>query len=99
MSKTYYSEYVTHCLKFYAKHPQPEQFRSITDERNWKACEEAVKTLSHTDKDMLLRIYSEGDTVPDTIYKIAKEQGIDQNKIWKLVHNIEHKIAKKRGLL
>lgn len=98
MSRTFYSEYVNHCLRFYARHENPK-FRSDTDKHNWKACDNALKSFSDNDREMLLYIYREGDTVPDNIYQLAKERNVSQDSLWKLVNEIERKVAKKRGLL
>lgn len=98
MSRTFYSEYVNHCLRFYARHENPK-FRSDADKHNWKACDNALKSFSDNDREMLLYIYREGDTVPDNIYQLAKERNVSQDSLWKLVNEIERKVAKKRGLL
>lgn len=98
MSRTYYSEYVNHCLRFYTRHGRPK-FHSETDKHNWAACDNALKSFSDNDRAMLLYIYREGDTVPDNIYQLAKTKGISQDSIWKLVNELERKVAKRRGLL
>ena len=48
---------------------------------------------------MLLYIYREGDTIPDNVYQIAKAKGLRQDSVWKLVNELERKVAKRRGLL
>lgn len=99
MAKTYYSEYVNHCLRFFVRNQEPRKFRSASDKHNWEACEDAFRNLSNSDRDILVQIYSSGDTVADTVYEISKERGIAQDKIWKLVNVVEHKVAKRRGLV
>ena len=64
MSRTFYSEYVNHCLRFYARHDRPK-FHSEADKHNWAACDSALKSFSDNDRAMLLYIYREGDTVPE----------------------------------
>lgn len=96
--KTYYSDFVNHCLRFYARHPEPT-FKSDTEKKNWISCDSVLKGLSETDREMLTAIYADGDTLPDCVFKQAKERGIRQDCIWKLIGDVERKIAKQRGLL
>lgn len=98
MSRTFYSEYVNHCLRFYARHEKPS-FHSDADKKNWLACESALKGFSDNDREMLLTIYRGGDTIPDNVYQLAKSKGIKQDSIWKLIGELERKVAKRRGLL
>lgn len=96
--KTFYSEYVQHCMRFYARHPHPT-FRSEADKLNWKACESAVKTFNRGEKDIIMTVYREGDTIPDNVYTVSIDLGIKQDIIWKLINELERKVAKRRGLL
>lgn len=96
--KTFYSEYVQHCMRFYARYPHPE-YRSEADKLNWNACDSAMKCFNEKDKEILLTIYREGDTIPDNIYKLSTEKNIKQDNLWKLVNVLERKVAKRRGLM
>lgn len=96
--RTYCSDYIQHCMRFYARHPNPK-FRSDADKQNWYACEHALKGFTDADRDILLFIYREGDTIPDNVYRVSVQKNIKQNKIWALVNELEHKIAKRRSLI
>lgn len=96
--RAFYSDYVNHCLRFYARHSRPI-FHSEADKKNWNACESALKSFSDSDRDILLTIYIEGDTIPDNVYQMAKNKGIKQDTIWKLIGELERKVAKRRGLI
>lgn len=98
MSRAFYSEYVNHCLRFYARHPNPK-FKSDADKHNWAACNSAFKGFSDSDREMLLTIYREDDTIPDNVYQMAKYKDIKQDSVWKLINDLERKVAKRRGLL
>lgn len=98
MSKTFYSEYVSHCIRFYARHDAPT-FRSKVDEENWRACDSAFRSFPEKDREMLIGIYRDRNTIPDNVYQAAKITGKDQNMIWKLISDLERKVAKRRGLL
>lgn len=97
--RSFYSDYVNHCLRFYSRHPKPNHFRSEADRKNWQSCDTALKGFSDTDREMLITIYREGDTIPDNVYQMAKKLNIKQDSIWKLVNELERKVAKRRGLL
>lgn len=96
--RAYYSEFVGHCLRFYASHPDPK-FKSEADKKNWYACDNALKGFSDSEREMLTTIYSEGDTIPDNVYQMARKMNVKQDVIWKLLNDLERKVAKRRGLL
>ncbi len=96
--RTYYSDYIRHCMRFYARHPHPK-FHSDAEKRNWYACENALKRFTDTEKDILLFIYREGDIVSDNVYRVSVDRNIKQDSIWTLINKLEQQIAKKRGLL
>lgn len=96
--RTFYTQYVQHCMRFYTRHPHPK-FRSDADKQNWNACNSALKGFSPSEVDILMTVYREGDTVPDNIYKVSVDRNIKQDNIWKLVNELERKVAKRRGLL
>lgn len=96
--KTFYSEYVRHCMRFYARHPQPK-FRTEVDKLNWYACDNAIKGFSEKEQAILLTVYHLGDTIADNIYRISVECKLNQDVIWTLLDSLERKVAKKRGLI
>lgn len=96
--RTFYSEYVQHCMRFYSRHSNPK-FRSDADKQNWHACDSALKGFTGKERDMLLTVYREGDAIPDNIYNLSVALNIKQDIIWKLVNELERKVAKRRGLV
>lgn len=96
--RTFYSEYVNHCLRFYVRHPNPK-FHSAADKNNWLACKDALEGFTDKERDLLIAIYRDGDTVADNVYQTAKLNGMKQDTVWKLVNELERKVAKRRGLL
>lgn len=102
--KPYYSEFVRHCLRYYIKTLDDGKggcpiFRSEAERANWSACNSALKDLSEGDMDMISYIYRPGDTIPDKIYMLAKERGVNQDSIWSFINTTERKVARKRGLV
>ncbi len=98
MARTFYSEYVTHCMRFYARHPDP-WFKSDADKKNWLACDNTLKQFTQEDREILVTVYREGDTISDNVYEVSKKLGIKQDTVWALIGELEHKIAKRRGLI
>ena len=99
MAKNYYSSYIEHCMRFYARYPVPTTFRSDVDEKNWRACETFLKEFSAKEREYLLIVYREGDTLVDNVYKLSEFENIKQDKLWELIKTFERKIAKCRGLI
>lgn len=96
--RTFYAEYVQHCLRFYTRYPNPE-FRSDTDKQNWNACDRAMKDFTDKERDILMTVYREGDTISDNVYKVSVDRNMKQDTIWNLTNRLERKVATYRGLL
>ena len=100
MSRTYYSDYVRHALRFYTRNlVQKPHFKTDIDKDNWLSCDRVVKTYSNENVAIITDVYSGYDTLPDEVYNASKKYNIDQNIIWDLMKEVERKIAKKRGLI
>lgn len=99
MARNFYSAYIEHCMRFYARYSHVNCFRSDADRKNWFACEDALKEFSETDRERLICIYREGDTISDNVYQLAKKENINQDSVWKLIGDLERKVAQKRGLI
>ena len=98
MSKPFYSDYVIHMLRYYARHDKKYSDNEIS-KLNWCACDSVLKTLPTKDRSILMDVYWESDTLADSIYQVSRQNGISQNNIWTLVRDVEAKIAKARGLI
>lgn len=96
--RTFYTEYVRHCLRFYARNPFVE-FPTTTDKRNWEACQTAFNSFSDDEKELLMYVYESRNTLADNVYELSKTKGIDQERIWELIGMLEREVAKKRGLI
>ena len=99
MTRPFYSEYVRHMLRFYTRNLSCYHFKSNVDLTNWNVCHEVLEPYSNRDKDILIYVYSNFDTLPDNVYNISIAHNIHQNIVWDLMKEFELKIAKKRGLL
>lgn len=97
--RTRYTDYVQSCLRWYVRHLDMQKFKSYAQKQDWKACHDAFEKFSESERQMLMAIYYERDTVPDNVYQVAEARGIKQNIIWGLVNELERRVAKRRGLL
>ena len=95
--RNYRTPYIQHCARFYVRTPNPK-FKSIAEKQDWYACENALKIFSDRDRDVLLFVYRESDTIPNNVYRCSVEKRIDQNRIWNLMVRFEQEIAELRGL-
>lgn len=95
----FYTDYARHCLRFYTRNLNASRFKSEVDKRNWLACVSAFKAYSERDRNILVSVYSNFDTLADNVYEAAKKYNINQALIWDMMKDIERKIAKKRGLI
>lgn len=98
MSRTFYSDYVRHCMRFYVKYPEPVFYNDV-GRHNWKACEKALKGFSEQEKRVLTEVYICGDTLVDNVFQVSEKQGVEPDIVWRIMHKLERKIAKERGLI
>jgi hypothetical protein len=84
-------------MRFYARHPQPD-FHCLVDEQDWQACSEALEDFTKADRELLLNIYREGDVLINSVHRASAERKVALNIIWKLITELERKVAVRRGL-
>ena len=99
MNRPFYTEYVRHCLRFYCRNLSMTRFRSDADKSNWLACHETFAERSDKDRDILVAVYGERDTLADNVYETAKKHGINQAIIWDMLKAVEKEVATRRGLI
>ena len=75
------------------------KFKNAAEKVNWLACHEVLSTLDPQDLKLVCDIYRRGDTVADNIYQISRSRRTSQGYYWRLVDDVEYKIAQKRGLI
>ena len=99
MSKPYYTDYVRHCLRFYVRNTDKPRFNSEVDKNNWYACQRAVERYAMDERAIIVYVYGMRDTLADNVYEIAKSHRIDQNIVWDMLKELEHRVARNRGLI
>lgn len=104
MSRPFYSEYVRHALRYYARnystsvegHPP---FKTDVDKCNWMSCHSVIQKYPLKEKNILVSVYGGFDTLADEVYGVSKRYSINQNEIWDLMKDAEKRIATRRGLI
>ena len=99
MNKPFYTDYVRHCLRFYARNPNMNRFNTLVDRENWYACHKAAENFPGDAKEVILQVYSLRDTLADNVYNVAQVNCIDQNILWDIIKELERNVAKNRGLI
>jgi hypothetical protein len=101
MSKTYYSEYINHILRFYIRHQNDKnlRFKTYAEKDNFISAQKVVSKLSNDEQKYINDIYMQGDTLADNIYKTSEKMNIEQFKLWTIVSKVSNQIAKERNLI
>jgi predicted patatin/cPLA2 family phospholipase len=74
-------------------------FKSHVDKINWLSCDNVLRKYTKRERDILTRVYSGYDTLPDEVYNASKEYKINQNFIWDLMKDVERAVAYRRELI
>ena len=104
MAKRFYTDYINHMLRFYARTVQSGdvmglKFTSEVDELNWRSVDRVLHNLPELDKYIIIEVFGRGDTLADNIYEVSKELVMNQDVIWTMLSKITYQIAKERGLV
>ena len=99
MNRPFYSEYVRHCARFYARNTEKPRFNTEVDKNNWYACDRVLDNYSEQDRTIIIQVYAMRDTIADNVFWVAQTYNLDQVVIWDKLKEFERRVAKKRGLL
>ena len=99
MNRPHYTDYVTHVAKFYSRNLYKDTFANPVDKANWWSCHNVISRYSIRDKNILLYIFGEYDTIADNIYQASVQYGLQQDIIWTLVKKFQKQVAIERGLI
>ncbi len=94
-----YTSYVRHAMRFYSRYLHIKEFKDKIDKANWLACHRAIQGYSPLDKDILVCVYGERDTLGDNVYNVSRRYGVHQDVVWEKMREFERKVAVERGLL
>ena len=94
-----YSEYVGHCMRFYARNTEHVLLRTPVDQANWLSCHKALKSFPLHEQKILLELYRRRDEMANTVHLVANTTGMTREAVWKLAAAFEKRAAQERGLL
>ena len=94
-----YTSYVRHAIRFYSRYLHIKEFRNETDRLNWLACHRAIQEYSSLNKDILVCVYGECDTLGDNVYNVSRRYGVHQDMVWEMMREFERRVAVERGLV
>ena len=97
-----YSDYVRHCLQHYTETAEvgtPPKFKNNTEKEVWLCCRDAISRLTEAEQEIAIELYTRGDTIPDKIFQISRAKRLPQQRLWRLVEELEYDIAQQRGLI
>lgn len=100
MNRPFYSDYVRHMMRFYARtataHPS---FKTEVDRVNWHTCKEVLSLYPQNDREILVKIYGGYDNLANEVHEVSQVSSIRASIIWDMMKEFERKVAQKRGLI
>lgn len=96
---SYYTTYVRHCLRFYARYEHLETFNSEADKQNWKACNKAVKKFNDNDRELLLTLYQSKGDFSEIVSDTSRLEDMNIEELWRMIRKLERAVATLRGLI
>ena len=91
--KTYYSDYVIHCLKFRIRYPEGN-FSNYIDKKKWMASDKIYNRLSNDEKFIISNLYStDNGNLRNNIQDTATAMNCRESTIWNLLSRVEHDLA------
>lgn len=93
-----YSEYVGHCMRFYARFDVRKP-KTLIEQANWLACDKALRSFPDRERAVLLEIYRRKGEMPSCVNLAAAKHGFTREAVWKLAAALEKRVAQERGLV
>lgn len=94
----YYSPFVSHCIKFFAKYPYADRFKTNADKLNWGAVKSSLDSYTKNEATILLKLYN-GNDLENNVATISRNIGMNKKSLWKIVRGFEYKVASNRGII
>jgi hypothetical protein len=97
--KPYYEDYITHAMRYYMSHTTPGDHKSPADAANWEACNAAIKEFQTYQVDILAEVYTRKGLLRDAVKETAEERRLNEDFVWKIIHQFSRSAALHRNLL
>ena len=99
--KRYYTDYVTHMIRFYLSTPETlkTEGKRKVDIENWVAVQSVWHRLGADDKKVLEQIFTITYRIPESVRVYCDKTGADYDSVGLLVKRTCAAIARNRGLI
>lgn len=103
-TKTYYTDYVNHMIRFYLTTPEGldlsvKSYSSASID-NWLAVQLVFRKINEKDVKLVQDVFGYGHYLPKAVDRYARDKGIeDTGDVWKVLNGVNAKIARVRGLV
>lgn len=97
--KPYYEDYITHAMRYYISHRTPGDHKSPADAANWEACDAAIKDSPTYQVAIIADVYTNKGLLREAVKKTAEERKLNEDYVWKIVHQFNRSAAHHRNLL
>lgn len=101
--RCYYTDYVNHMIRFYLSTPnginlQAREYTTASI-NNWSAVQLVFHKLDPVDADLVRGVFKYGHYLPKAVDDYCKENGANQDDVWRVLTKVNAKIARVRGLV
>ena len=79
-----------HVLRYYCKNPNGP----ARDVESWNAVHAVLNRLSDSEREIVLDIHGNGETVMAAIQRLSRERRCDAKRLWDLMNYVDRSIAK-----
>lgn len=101
-SRNYYTDYVSHMIRFYISRPDGIQVReySCAEVNNWHAVHAVFSDLDKEEAQLLTDVYRViAMPFSGAVSMCAYIHDMTENEVWKLIAHTNKRIAERRGLI
>ena len=92
-SRRYYSEYIGHFVRFFLIYPGQTRFRTPMEKQMYMAVNDVWNDMIPSEQEILKRLYL-AKPFSAEVPVVAKEYGLAEPSIWKMVLRFEDEIAR-----
>ena len=98
MSRKYYSEYAAHCIRLYLRVRDDDDLRRDSDRADWDAARKAMMDLPDRTYLILCDVYTSKGNAKNIVPEVGQKYCAQTNEIWKMMDQVEFRVAQYRGL-
>ena len=102
-TKTYYTDYVNHMIRFYLSTPdgidlRNREYTSVSI-ANWSAVQMVFHKTDPLDIALVRAVFACGYYLPKAVDDYCQQNNMNPDEVWKVLNRVNAKIARVRGLM